>query len=93
MQLLSDLLSKRGSGTANVIDQKTIFFIFQKIIQENFGSLGRYNFLPDYLKEKVLFVKAKNSVWASELWLERKKIINRINGEFGQEVIKDIKLQ
>ncbi len=39
----------------------------------------------------ILFIHAENSVWRSELNLNKQKMISKINRHFDKEVIKNIK--
>lgn len=39
----------------------------------------------------ILFVRAENSVWRSELNLHKEKMISKINKFFGKNIIKNIK--
>jgi len=75
-----------------VLDEKTVFYIFSKVIQEEFGKRGAANLRPDFYKNGKIFVKTESSNWASELWLNRGKIIRGINKELGTEEVKEIKL-
>jgi len=75
----------------SVLDDKTVFYVFKKVIQEDFGKLGIESFVPDYFTGKTIFIRCKNSAWASELWLNKNRIIRKINEELGEKVITDIK--
>lgn len=96
MQLLKILLKDKSSikntelNSAQV-DDKTVFFVFYKVIQEEFGSRGRENFKADYFANKKLFIKSKSSAWASQLWLEKERIARRINEELGGECVRELK--
>ena len=45
---------------------------------------------PISVRKGTLFVKVEGSVWANELSLLKKKIINKLNKLMGYESIKDI---
>jgi len=45
---------------------------------------------PFSVKKGTLFVRVEGSVWANELSLMKKKIINKLNKMIGHESIKDI---
>lgn len=93
MKRLSDILnSKKGRKQAN-LDDKSIFYFFSKIIEKEYGNKGLGNLSPNFLKKKTLFVKARSSVWANELWLNKSEIIGKINKEIGSEEIKEIKIK
>jgi len=97
MKSLGSLLKKKLSGKKvdrkTELDEKTVFFIFKKIIQEEFGNIGSAKLLPDYFGKKTLFIKATSSAWASELWLERNKIVRKMNKELGEGSIREIKMK
>jgi len=48
---------------------------------------------PIKVKGGTLFVSAKNAVWANELSLLKKGLIEKINTAMGKKAIKDIKFQ
>lgn len=41
--------------------------------------------------KQILYVKVENSVWKSELNLQKNILVKKINKHFGKEVIKTIK--
>jgi hypothetical protein len=97
MKSLKNLLVKKFQGKSvpqkMVLDDKTVFFIFKKVIQEEFGNLGVENFQPDYFDGHKIFIKCFSSNWASELWLNKNKIMRKINKELGENVIEEIKVK
>jgi hypothetical protein len=92
MKALSSLIKKRDKKIIkNVfLDDKTIFFIFGKIIKKEYGQTGSVRICPDYFKSGKLFVRTHSSAWASEIFLDREKIIKQMNKEFGKKEISDI---
>ena len=44
----------------------------------------------DKFENRILFIKTSSSIWRSELFLRRGSIKDKINEEFGSEIIKDI---
>lgn len=93
MKRLGDLLLKRKQLNKISLLDKDIFFIFRKVIKEEFGNIGVENFIPNYYKNNHIFIKTKSSAWANELFSNRNKIIRKINAELGEEIIKEIKLK
>lgn len=91
MKPIRSILAKRAL-VRKVLDDKTVFFVFKKVIQKEFGNLGVENFSADYFGKGVLSVKSRSSAWASELWVNKERIIKKINQEFGEETVKKIKL-
>jgi len=91
MKTLKDLLNKKKNSQLE-IDEKTVIFVANKIIQLEFGEAGRENIFPEKLIDKILIVKTSGSLWSSEVWLRRDKIKNEINKEFSQEIISKLKI-
>jgi len=91
MKSLQSLLVKRKIEKKTELDDKTVFYVFKKIIKEEFGNIGIEKLQPDYYSAGKLFIKSESSAWLSELWMNKEKIIRKINQEIGQEEIKDIK--
>ncbi|MDQ1283836.1 MAG: hypothetical protein QG620_184 [Patescibacteria group bacterium] len=91
MKSLKDLLNKKkASGPLNLDDQ-TVFYVFRKIIKEEFGNVGAGNLKADFFKNKTLFIKSESSVWLSELWMNREKVMRKMNKELGEDAVKNIK--
>lgn len=94
MKALKSLLSKKSFGSSlTTLDDKTVFFVFKKVIKEDFGSVGETKFIPDYFSRKTLFVRSESAAWSSELWMNKKRIIEKINKELGENVLGDIKIK
>ncbi len=74
------------------LDDKTVFYVFKKVIQEEFGNIGAEKFRPEYFGNKVLAIKSDSSAWASELWLNKGKIIRKLNKELGEGSVEKIKV-
>lgn len=47
---------------------------------------------PSSLEHRILNVKVDNSVWNQAMFIEKKKIIQRINQTFIREIVEDIRL-
>lgn len=75
-----------------VVDDKDVFYIFQRVIKEEFGNVGAGKFKARHFGNKTVFVETESSNWASELWLNRKKIIEKMNGELGEGAVREIKV-
>lgn len=93
MKKIGDLIKSKNGLKKPLIDEKSIFYIFNKIIEREYGSRGLANLKPDFLKDKKIFVKAKGSVWANELWLNKEEIMEKINREIGSEELKEVKIK
>ena len=93
MKALGDILSKRGLQKKQLLDDKTVFFVFKKVIEAEFGQIGRQKFTPDYFAKGILFVKAQNSAWSAELWTNKARIIKKINEELEEEGVENLKMK
>jgi predicted nucleic acid-binding Zn ribbon protein len=89
--LLGKKLPERLTHKKRTLDEQTVFFVFRKVVQEEFGNLGLGHFQPDYFSGKTIFIRCQSSAWASELWLQKNKIMRLINKELGENLIEDIK--
>lgn len=93
MRSLKNLLEKRKKEPRTGLDEKDIFYIFQKVIKEEYGNVGSGKFKVDFLKNKTLFIKSESSAWSSELWMNKDKIIKKIKDELGEETLERIKVK
>jgi hypothetical protein len=91
MKSLKNLFAKRENKKRTALSDKDIFYIFSKIIKEEFGNIGASKLKADYFKNKTIFVKSGSLAWASELFLSRNMIIRKINKELGEGAIREIK--
>ena len=48
---------------------------------------------PHRVEHEVLFVNVDSSVWNQELFMTRRTLIQKINGNFSQAIVKEIKYQ
>ncbi|EKE15622.1 MAG: hypothetical protein ACD_11C00116G0009 [uncultured bacterium] len=92
MKKIGSLLQKKEFSNNVPLDEKSIFYVFGKVIKQEYGNFGVENFKAQYLKNGKLFIKAENSVWASELWLNREVIVEKMNRELGSSEIKELSL-
>jgi hypothetical protein len=93
MKLLGKLLKKRNNVSRTALTERDIFYIFNRVLREEFGNIGALNLIADFFKNKTLFIKSRSSAWGSELFSNRTSIIKKINKELGSEEIKEIKLK
>lgn len=91
MKSIASLIKRKKISQKIDFSDKDIFYIFEKIIQEEFGNVGVSKFRADFLKNKTLFVRSESATWASELWTNRVGIIKKINQKIGEEIILEIK--
>ena len=74
-------------------DKEAVFYVFKEVVQEYFGKVGLEKLVPDYFSNGTLFIKAQNSVWSSELWINRLEIIRKINKKIGEDFVREIKMK
>jgi hypothetical protein len=92
MKNLKQLLKQKKVGTHAQLDQKSVFYVFQTVIKDEYGRQGLENLKPVSYQDNRIFVKALESAWASEIWLRRGEIVKLINRQLGIEEIKDISM-
>ena len=99
MKQLSSLLSihtKESNSTKPkrlaALDEKTVFFLFSKVVDEQYGKRGRKVIFPSKYDQKILSVKVASPLWAQELLMERFTLCNLINQSIGEEILLDIRV-
>lgn len=93
MKSLSSLLDKRKKKPKLSLTDKDIFYIFNRIVKEEFGNVGANNLQADYFKSGTIFVRAKSGVWGNELFMQRESMVRKINKELGEKMISEIKMK
>lgn len=92
MRSLKEHLVQESRARKRVIDEKTIFFLFEKEIKIRYGERGHQMIFPFSFRGQILGIKTKSPLWANELWLEREDIVRALNVALGDEVVKSFKL-
>lgn len=90
MKQIGQFLLKKSINRPSIIDEKSIFFVFETVIKEEYGKQGVGNIKPHMYRDHKLFVKTFSSNWANELWLNKKHILKRVNDEIGSEEVHDL---
>ena len=93
MKSLGKFLKYKKIERKKEIDSETIFYIFNKIIEVQYGEVGKNNIKPSFYKDGNVFLEIKNSNWANEVWLNKDMLIKEINKKIGGNDIKDIKVK
>jgi hypothetical protein len=97
MKSLKSLLSKKNSVAQalrkTTLTDKDVFYVFKKIIQEEFGNIGAAKLKPDYFGKNILHIKSASSAWASELWLNKNLILRKLKKELGEGAVQELKLK
>lgn len=93
MKLLKDLfrIPEEKKPSQKEVDEKTIFYLFQKIIRRQYGERGEGGISFVFFREGVLGVRTKTPLWANEIWLVRGDLVRELNELLEDEVIRDIK--
>ncbi len=91
--LLSKKIKEAASPRQTALNDKDIFYVFKKVIQEEFGNVGAANLKPDYFGKNILHIKSESSAWASELWLNKNLILRKLKKKLGEGAVKEIKLK
>ncbi|MFA9262337.1 MAG: DciA family protein [Undibacterium sp.] len=93
MRALRDFIGKRGGDFHSApLDDKTVFFLFRKIIREEYGARGSNELTPTEYSDGILSIKASNPLYSNELWMHRETLIDRMNQEFGDRAVKEMRL-
>lgn len=93
MKKISNYFQDKISVQKKIIyDDKTIFFIFSKIIREEYGRRGLCEFTPHLYRYNLIYIHAKRSSWAHELFTNKDNIIKKINKELKSEEIRGLKI-
>jgi len=93
MKALKNYLAKRDVFQPKTLDDQTVFYVFRKVIKEEFGNVGIEKLIPDYYKNRTIFVKSDSSAWSSEMWLQKDRIVRKMNAELGEGSIEKIKVK
>lgn len=91
MKLLKNFLNRKHFNKKTDLDEKTVFYVFEKVIKREYGRMGEENIQPRFYKKGKIFIKTGSSNWANEIWLNRQGLIKKINQELGSGEIKEIK--
>ena len=79
------------AGKMKVLDEKTLFFLVTKIIEEEYGKRGIASVVPRYFDGSKLFLSCKSSLWVEEIASFRSDFLRRLLDQ-GAESVKDIKV-
>ena len=74
------------------LEDKDIFYLFERIIKQEYGNQGAKNLKAGYYKNGKLYIKSDSSIFSNELLLNKNEIIRKLNQEIGNEEIADIKV-
>ncbi|MDI6827830.1 MAG: DciA family protein [Armatimonadota bacterium] len=85
---LGDLVNNSLSalGLHQGIREQMSIIVWDEVVGSQIASATR----PEFVRDGMLFVLVKNSVWSNELALYKSDIINRLNKRLGARTIRDI---
>lgn len=90
MKKLGNLLSKKNISKPTFVDEKSIFFVFQAVIKEEFGKQGIVNIKPKFFRNKNIFVEIVDDNWKNVFLANSKHILEKINREIGSREVLDV---
>lgn len=91
MRNLEELLAqKKAPKKQKELDEKTVFFVFLKVVQSFYGTRGEESVRPVHFYQKKLYLKPESSLWANEVFLQREKLIRETNNLLEGDYIEDI---
>jgi len=90
MRDLKQLIKSKASAKPKILDEKSVFFVFQMVIKEEYGRLGSTNIKPAFFQDRKIFIKVTGSTWANEIWLNRSHIVQKVNEKLGGNEILDL---
>jgi predicted nucleic acid-binding Zn ribbon protein len=95
MRAFKDLVVKNGvqRSRQQVLDDKTVFFAFERVVTEWYGIKGKENIFPEQWKEGTLFIRVRSSLWLNELLMEKEKLLKAVNTFLGTEQVKILSLK
>ena len=86
---LKNILAKLEGNAAAVVKNCALLSLWPQVVDENISK----NTAPVKINNRVLYVSTAAPVWAQELSLLKKKIVDKFNQEAGGEVILDIRFK
>jgi hypothetical protein len=92
MKKIGFLINRKEKRTNVRLEDKDIFYLFEKIIKQEYGNQGAKNLKAGYYKNGKLYIKSDSSIFSSELLLNKNEIIRKLNQEIGDEEIADVKI-
>jgi hypothetical protein len=83
----------QATPKAPAMDEKTIQFLFEKVIQEYYGVKGKSNVLPLGFKGGVLVLGIYKSLWQAEVSINKEELRESVNKKIGEELVRSIRIQ
>jgi hypothetical protein len=90
MQKLGSFLDKKTLSKRLIVDEKSVFYVFEFIIKAEYGRQGFEKIKPILFRDRKLFVRISGGLWEGEISLRKKEILNLLNKELGGDEIVDL---
>lgn len=78
----------RKTGLDKAVLQNRALIVWNEVVGEAVARRAH----PEEVKHGVLIVRVDTPVWRSELSLQKSEILDALNRQLGERVIKDIRL-
>lgn len=82
--LISASLERLNLGTR--VKENTCLLVWDEVVGEQVAGAAQ----PEFVKDGLLFVRTKSSVWANELAFYKADIISKLNRRVGGTTLQDI---
>jgi hypothetical protein len=79
----------REMGLEKKIRERECLSLWEEVVGKKLASASQ----ADDIKNGVLYVSAKDSIWAQEIFNLKGLIMQKINQRMGEEIVKDIKVR
>jgi len=79
----------REMGLEKRIKERQCLLLWDEVVGEKLASVSQ----AEDIKDGVIFVSAKDSIWGQELFNFKGLIIRKLNAKIGEEIVKDIKVK
>ena len=96
MRAIASLIKKRNAREnkkRNLSDEKTILFIFEKVVRKEFGDIGYAKIKPVCFTQKKIIAQSASANWASELFIHREAVRKEVNRMLGSNYVLDITIK
>lgn len=84
---------RRLTSGVGVTDSKTIIYLCNKYISQEYGRRGAQAAIAKDYKNGVLYINVESALWAQELWMQRDVVIVYINDLCGTQVVRKLVAQ
>lgn len=81
-----------SAQTAPVADEKTVCYVFGKVIAREYGQRGATQIVPRRVIGSTLYVAVVSALWAQEVWDRRQALVAAVNERCGDGRIRTIRV-